>query len=124
MMETILEVPEIGFEITQKIVQQQLVLILHAHACQKQENSYSHDYEVHGQEQPKEKCKLPFCEETKKCLDHIRCCFEPDTCTLTHCHHNREIIRHWKICMKKSSCQICRPVYQAQIHSIKQRRRS
>jgi len=128
MMETILEVPEMGFETTQKIIQQQLVLILHAHGCQQQEFCYSINYHDDliptNIKAPITKCKLPFCEETKKSLDHVRGCFDPENCPVTHCSSTRGIIRHWKTCMKKASCTICRPVFHAQVKNLKNRTHS
>lgn len=136
-METIREVPEISFEDAQKILQQQLILILHAHGCQRKELCQRLEPED-GRDKVRRlsftclvfssaelvhfvfQCKLPFCEDMKQVLDHIRCCFELEGCSTPHCRSTRDVIHHWKICVKKSTCQVCKPVYQAQTQVIKE----
>jgi len=98
-------VPSIDIEASQKVIQQQLVLILHAHSCEQKDKS----------EDGSSECTLPYCQSTKGMLQHIRGCDEPTDCDFEHCTATQQIIAHWKHCAQKKRCQICGPVFVSQI---------
>jgi E1A/CREB-binding protein len=84
---------------TEKILQQQLVIILHAHNCQVKEimdteNTY--------------RCNLPYCQVMKETISHMRCCKDLDNCMFPHCESSQELIAHYKSCVRKS-CFVCAP---------------
>jgi len=84
----------------EKVLQQQLVLILHAHNCQiKEIMDTEHTY----------KCSLPYCHEMKQVINHIRGCAEREDCGFRHCNSSVELIAHYKSCRCKD-CSICAPV--------------
>ncbi|CAL8073646.1 unnamed protein product [Orchesella dallaii] len=94
-------VPTIDMEAAQKVIRQQLVLLLHAHSCQQKEHA--------------DECTLPYCMRTKEMLDHIRSCVEGDDCIWDHCLASQQIIAHWKHCSQKKRCSICGPIFVSQI---------
>uniref|UniRef100_A0A915EK40 histone acetyltransferase n=1 Tax=Ditylenchus dipsaci TaxID=166011 RepID=A0A915EK40_9BILA len=83
-----------------KLIQQQLVLLLHAHKCQQREKM---------DPQNRTPCNLPYCNTMKAVLEHMIACTNGRTCPFAHCASSRQIITHWKNC-NKDDCPVCKPV--------------
>jgi len=101
-------VAAIDIEAAQKVIRQQLVLLLHAHSCQ--QRSQGEDQSVDEVE-----CTLPYCKSTKEMINHMRYCQDSSECSFDHCPASQQIISHWKHCANKKRCQICGPVFVSQI---------
>ncbi|CAL1294196.1 unnamed protein product [Larinioides sclopetarius] len=87
---------------TRKHIQKQLVLLLHAHICQRLENQS--DGEAR-------RCSLPFCQIMKGLLSHMAICQAGKFCDVPHCASSHTIITHWNNCTL-SDCPVCSPIKQ------------
>ncbi|GMT30676.1 hypothetical protein PFISCL1PPCAC_21973, partial [Pristionchus fissidentatus] len=71
-----------------KLFQQQLVLLMHAHKCMQREEIQA----------PIVPCSLAHCSTFKDVFIHMTFCTDGRTCAYAHCASSRQLIDRWKTC--------------------------
>ena len=82
----------------QKLIQQHLVLLLHADRCLQKNGKTL-------------QCNVPHCPTMKNDITHIKTCQAGQTCKVPYCPSSVRILRCWKSCSETpTDCPICLPL--------------
>ncbi|GIY84842.1 histone acetyltransferase [Caerostris darwini] len=86
-----------------RLIQKQLVLLLHAYACRRKDCQSGWASTL---------CSLPNCATMKHVPSHMKVCKIGKQCTLPHCVYYSQNISHWRNCTA-NYCPVCVPLQEA-----------